>query len=107
MPCKVRIAILSVALSMSLSSMALSSMAQQSPSPLAPYIEEDAPALVLEHVRVIDGAGSAPQEDMRVDIAGGKIIAVQSVLPSSSNPSPAWWVCSKGAHLCRRNPRTR
>ncbi len=34
--------------------------------------------LVLEHVRLIDGTGSAPQEDMRIDIAGGKITAVQA-----------------------------
>jgi Amidohydrolase family len=44
--------------------------AQQKPSPLAPYVKEDAPVLVLEHVRVIDGTGSAPQEYMRIDMAG-------------------------------------
>jgi hypothetical protein len=55
----------------------LTSAAQQKPSPLSPYVKEDAPVLVLEHVRVIDGTGSAPRENMRIDIAGGKITAVQ------------------------------
>jgi len=70
-----RITILCISLSLSLS---LTSTAQQKPSPLSPYVKEDAPALVLEHVRLIDGTGSAPQEDMRIDIAGGKITAVQA-----------------------------
>jgi imidazolonepropionase-like amidohydrolase len=58
--------------------LSLTSLAQQKPSPLAPYVKQSAPVLVLEHARLIDGTGSAPQEDMRVDIAGGKITAVQS-----------------------------
>jgi len=41
-------------------SFALPSTAQQKPSPLAPYIEVNAPVLVLEHVTLIDGTGSAP-----------------------------------------------
>lgn len=55
-------------------------VAQQKNSPLAPYIKESAPVLVLDHVRVIDGTGAAPQENMRVHIEGGKIAAVE---PSS------------------------
>jgi imidazolonepropionase-like amidohydrolase len=54
----------------------LSAGAQQRSSPLAPYIQESGPVLVLDHVRLIDGTGSAAQQDMRVDIANGKIIAV-------------------------------
>ena len=61
--------------------------AQQKPSPLAPYIRESAPVLVLLHARVIDGTGSAPEEDMRVDIADGKIVAV--VPAASTSPLPA------------------
>src|SRR4029077_12508895 len=64
-----RIAILCIFLSLS-----LTAAAQQ--KPLAPYVKEDAPVLVLEHARLIDGTGSAPQEEMRIDIAGGKITAV-------------------------------
>ncbi len=59
-------------------SLSLTAAAQQKPSPLSPYVKEDAPALVLEHARLIDGTGSAPQEDVRIDIAGGKITAVQA-----------------------------
>jgi len=65
---------------------AVSLAAQQKPSPLAPYIEVRAPVLVLEHVILIDGTGSAPQPDMRIDIAGSKIIAVEP--SNSSNPLP-------------------
>jgi imidazolonepropionase-like amidohydrolase len=78
-----RTAILCISLSLS-----LTSAAQQKPSPLAPYVKEDAAVLVLEHVRVIDGTGSAPQEDMRIDIAGGKITAVQAASAHSSYPPP-------------------
>ncbi|MGA7625932.1 MAG: hypothetical protein WCA91_20395, partial [Candidatus Acidiferrales bacterium] len=35
--------------------LSLTSSAQQKPSPLSPYVKEDAPVLVLEHVRLIDG----------------------------------------------------
>jgi imidazolonepropionase-like amidohydrolase len=65
---------------------AVSLAAQQQPSPLAPYIKENAPVMVLEHVTLIDGTGSDPQLDMRIDIAGSKIIAVQAA--NSSTPVP-------------------
>ena len=52
--------------------------AAQQAQPLKPFIKEDAPVLVLEHVRVIDGTGAAPVEDQRIEIAGGKITSVQS-----------------------------
>lgn len=70
-------------------SLSLTSAAQQKPSPLSPYVKEDAPVLVLEHVRLIDGTGSAPQEDMRIDIAGGKITAVQAASAHSPYPPNA------------------
>lgn len=63
--------------------------AQQKSSPLAPYVKEDAGVLVLEHVRLIDGTGSAPQEDMRIDLAGGKIVAVQPAGAHSAYPPKA------------------
>jgi imidazolonepropionase-like amidohydrolase len=31
---------------------------------------------VLGHVELIDGTGTAPRQDMRIDIAHGKIVAV-------------------------------
>lgn len=67
-------------------SLSLTSAAQQKPSPLLLYVKESAPVLVLEHVRLIDGTGSAPHEDMRIDIAGGKITAVQAA--SAHKPYP-------------------
>ncbi len=70
-------------------SLSLTAAAQQKPSPLSPYVKEDAAVLVLEHVRVIDGTGAAPQEDMRIDIAGGKITAVQAASVHSPYPPNA------------------
>jgi imidazolonepropionase-like amidohydrolase len=85
-----RTTILCISLSLSLS---LTSAAQQKPSLLSPqvkeYVKEDAPVLVLEHARLIDGTGSAPQEDMRIDIAGGKITAVQATSTHSPYPPNA------------------
>jgi imidazolonepropionase-like amidohydrolase len=63
-------------------SLALPSTAQQKPSPLAPYIKVSAPVLVLDHVTLIDGTGSEPQPDMRIEIAGSRILAV---LPANSS----------------------
>ena len=69
--------------------LSLTSQAQQKPSPLEAYVKEDAPVLVLEHARLIDGTGSALRENMRVDIAGGKITAVQAANPQSPYPPNA------------------
>ena len=80
-----RTTILCIFLALSLS-LSLTSAAEQKPSPLAPYVKEDAPVLVLEHVRLIDGTGSAPREGMRIDIAGGKITGVQAA--SAHGPYP-------------------
>ncbi len=62
-------------------SLALTTIAQQ-PNPLAPFIKEDAPLIILTHVRIIDGTGSAPQEDMRIEISNGKIT---SIMPMTAN----------------------
>jgi imidazolonepropionase-like amidohydrolase len=43
---------------------------------LQPYVKVDAPALVLEHVRVIDGTGAPPREDQTLFIAAGKLAAL-------------------------------
>jgi hypothetical protein len=50
----------------------------QAPAALKPYVSEDAPVLVLTHVRVIDGTGAAAADDQRIDIEDGKITRVQS-----------------------------
>jgi imidazolonepropionase-like amidohydrolase len=56
---------------------------------LKPYLMEDSPALVLMHVRVIDGTGAAPVEDQRIDIEGGKISRVQSAKVKAALPKNA------------------
>ena len=40
------------------------------------FVRVDAPVVVLEHVRVIDGTGAAPVEDQAIVITGGKISQV-------------------------------
>jgi imidazolonepropionase-like amidohydrolase len=69
--------------------LAASLSAQQAPSPLAPYIKENATVLVLQHVNLIDGTGSVPLADMRIDIVGSKIISVQPDNPSIPIPAGA------------------
>jgi imidazolonepropionase-like amidohydrolase len=61
----------------------------QSPNPLAPFIKEDSPVLVLEHVRVIDGTDAAALEDMRIEIADGKIMRVRSAKLRNAYPPNA------------------
>ena len=61
----------------------------ETPAGLKPYVIEDSPALVLMHVRVIDGTGAAPVEDQRIDIEGGKISRLQSAKLKSALPAKA------------------
>ncbi|MGD0913122.1 MAG: amidohydrolase family protein [Terracidiphilus sp.] len=63
--------------------------AQKPASPLATYITENAPVLWLNHVTVIDGTGAAPQPDMRVVIANGKIEAVEPAAAQTPLPPNA------------------
>jgi imidazolonepropionase-like amidohydrolase len=59
----------------------------QAPAALKPFVAEDAPVLVLEHVRVIDGTGDAAREDQRVVLDHGKIASVAA--ESAATPAPA------------------
>jgi imidazolonepropionase-like amidohydrolase len=43
------------------------------------FIRVDAPQVLLQHVRVIDGTGAAPLEDQSILISGGKISMIGSV----------------------------
>jgi imidazolonepropionase-like amidohydrolase len=54
-----------------------------------PFVKEDAPVLVLNHVRVIDGTGAAPMEDQRIDIENGKITRVESAKLRNAYPPNA------------------
>jgi len=61
----------------------------ETPPDLKPYIKEDAPSLVLNHVRVIDGTGAPAAEDQRVDIEAGKITRIQSAKLRNAYPRGA------------------
>jgi imidazolonepropionase-like amidohydrolase len=59
------------------------------PAGLKAYVAEDSAAIVLMHVRVIDGTGAAAVEDQRIDIEGGKITRVQSAKLRNAFPPNA------------------
>jgi imidazolonepropionase-like amidohydrolase len=61
----------------------------QTPPGLKPYIKEDSPSLVLNHVRVIDGTGAPVAEDQRIDIEAGRIVHVQSARLKNAYPHGA------------------
>jgi imidazolonepropionase-like amidohydrolase len=42
------------------------------------YLRVSTPDVILEHVRIIDGTGSAPAADQNIHIAGGKITAISA-----------------------------
>ncbi len=50
------------------------SVVAQTPGGLRRYVTEDAPSIVLVHVRVIDGTGAQPAKIQRIEIANGKIV---------------------------------
>lgn len=54
--------------------------------PPSAYIMEQSPSIVLDHVRVIDGSGAAPQEDQSIVIEAAKITYVG---PSQGRPNSA------------------
>lgn len=57
--------------------------APQVPPALKPFVKIDAPILVLEHVRVIDGTGAPARDDQEVVIEEGRIafVGIQYVAP--------------------------
>ena len=50
-----------------------------------PFVAVDVPVFVLQHVRVIDGTGTAAREDQSLVVVGGR---VQAVGPASSVKAP-------------------
>ncbi len=78
-----------VALITAMSWAAIEVCSAQTPVGLKPYISEDAPVLVLMHVRVIDGTGAEAAEDQRIDIEGGRITRVQSAKLRNAYPPNA------------------
>ena len=67
----------------------LSAALAQSSAPLKPFLKEDAPVIVLNNVRLIDGTGGPARENMRVDIERGKITNVQSAQLHNAFPPNA------------------
>jgi imidazolonepropionase-like amidohydrolase len=61
----------------------------QASAALKPFVSLDSSVLVLEHVRVIDGTGSVPLEDQRIEILAGKITKVQSAKLRNAYPPNA------------------
>ncbi len=59
-------------------SIGVASAQTPTPADLSPFVSVHAPALVLNHVRVIDGTGAAAKENQTVTIVNGKIQAVGS-----------------------------
>src|SRR6478672_9053650 len=74
---------------LALLTLAAASALAQTPDALKPYVTEDARMLVLDHVRVIDGTGSAVAEDQRIDVEDGKITRVQSAQLRDTYPDGA------------------
>ena len=66
-----------------------SSSFAQTPEALRPFVKEDAPVLVLDHARVIDGTGAPALEDMRLVLSGGKITALSKRTPGAALPPRA------------------
>lgn len=58
----------------------------QNSSGVAPFVTVSAPVFVVNHVRIIDGTGAAPQEDQAIVIANSKI---QSIGPAATVQVPA------------------
>jgi imidazolonepropionase-like amidohydrolase len=52
------------------------SFTQQQQQPIKDFIRAQAPVIVLEHVRLIDGTGAAAKADQTIVISGGKILAI-------------------------------
>ena len=50
----------------------------QTPAALKPFLSAEAPYIVLNHVRIIDGTGAPPQEDRRIDIARGVLVRIDA-----------------------------
>src|SRR6202451_761704 len=53
-----------------------------------PFVREDAPTIVLAHVRVIDGTGAAAKADQSVVIRDGKIIAMGEAAQTKAPGGP-------------------
>jgi imidazolonepropionase-like amidohydrolase len=79
---------LSLALAASLLVTLTASTQAQSPKPspdVLKYVTVDAPAVLLTHVRIIDGTGAVPAEDQSILIENGKIASISKEIPANSS----------------------
>jgi imidazolonepropionase-like amidohydrolase len=69
-------------------SLSITPLQSQSPT-FAPdvlrYVKVNSPAVLLTHVRIIDGTGAAPIEDQSILIENGKITAIAASIPAPAN----------------------
>src|SRR5215475_2468837 len=70
-----RVIFLVLAFSLTTASVTAQSASQLSPA-VREFVKVDAPVVVLNHVRVIDGTGAAPRADQAVVMQGGKIAVI-------------------------------
>jgi imidazolonepropionase-like amidohydrolase len=61
--------------------------AGQVPNSLTPFVKVDAPAVVMDHVRVIDGTGAPARDDQTILIMNGKIAYVGPQPMSQMTPA--------------------
>ena len=61
----------------------------QIPAALKPFVKFGDPVIVLNHVRIVDGTGAAPMNDMRIVIQQGKIASVRSAKEAADWPAGA------------------
>jgi imidazolonepropionase-like amidohydrolase len=73
-----------LALSVALASTSLLAQEAQLSADVLKYVKVNAPAVLLEHVRVIDGTGAAPLEDQSILIENGKIASITSATPANA-----------------------
>jgi adenine deaminase len=52
---------------------------------VAKYVKVNAPAILLTHVRIIDGTGAAPLEDQSILIENGKITSISKETTAAPN----------------------
>ncbi len=76
-------------LSIAVASLVSCTAAAQLPDALKPFVKQDAPVLVLEHVRVIDGTGAPARDDQTVVIDHGKIASVSAQTANPNIPEGA------------------
>ena len=65
-------------------------VAQTTAAEVRPFVAVGSPAVILRHVRVIDGTGAAPREDQSIVLGKGRIQALgpaaEVAVPDGAQP---------------------